>query len=250
MALMAFGPGALYLTRTDLTAQTPYNIGYVNEFSYDETADTKPLYGQNQYALSVGRSTIKATGKAKMAQISGLALNAAFHGSTFTAGSLQLVSAEAHSVPAVSTYTVTITPPNSGTWNSDLGVLYANTGLPFTKVTSVAAAGQYSVAAGVYTFYSADASASVLISYSYTTSTATQQNKIVTNQLIGVSPTFQLDYAMTYLGAQYYLRFYSCIANKLTQQFKINDFMMPELDFEFFQNAAGQIYEASFTSVS
>jgi len=40
--------------------------------------------------------------------------------------------------------------------------------LPLTKAASAPAAGQYSVAAGVYTFNSADANKAVLISYTYT----------------------------------------------------------------------------------
>ena len=74
--MAVFGPGSLYVTRNDIPNQTPVNIGYANEFSYDESADTKDLYGQNQYALVIARGTIKATGKMKAAVVSGLALNA------------------------------------------------------------------------------------------------------------------------------------------------------------------------------
>jgi hypothetical protein len=98
--MAVFGPGSLYITRNDIAGQTPVNIGYAQEFSYDEAAETKDLYGQNQYPLVIARGTIKATGKAKAATVSGLALNAAFNGQSFNVGQLLMAQAEPHTVPA------------------------------------------------------------------------------------------------------------------------------------------------------
>ena len=83
-----FGPGSLFVKRTDLANQSPFNIGYCQEFSYDESGDTKELYGTNQYPLLVARGTVKATGKIKAATISGLALSACFFGQSFSSGQL------------------------------------------------------------------------------------------------------------------------------------------------------------------
>ena len=44
-----FGPGILILTRTDLANQTPYNVGFVNEFSYDFGFDTKQPVANNAH---------------------------------------------------------------------------------------------------------------------------------------------------------------------------------------------------------
>ena len=44
---------------------------------------------------------------------------------------------------------------------------YAATGAPLTPVAGAPGSGQYSVAAGVYTFSAGDAGAAVLISYGY-----------------------------------------------------------------------------------
>jgi hypothetical protein len=256
MPFAVFGPGSLYVTRTDLTNQTPINIGFVNEFSYDESGEVKQLYGQNQYPLSAARGTIKATGKMKAAQLSGLALNAVFHGLTFSTGQLLGSLSETH---VIATNTATVT--NTATFDTDLGVIYAagaNAGLPFVKVTSGPTVGQYSVsAAGVYTFAAADQTAQtalgsvplVAMTYAYTLPSS-GQTKIVTNQPIGYAPTFQIDYITSLNGAPYYVRFYQCIASKLTSQFKLTDFMMPEIDFDFFANAAGQVYKVSYPSVS
>src|SRR5208283_697884 len=60
----------------------------------------------------------------------------------------------------------------SPNFDANLGVAYASSGLQLTPVASSPAAGQYSVASGVYTFSSADAGKAVLITYSYTQSVA------------------------------------------------------------------------------
>ena len=72
-----FGSGALIGTPSG-TNQTPVNFGLIQELTYDEASTTKPLYGQGRRALAIGAGTIKATGKAKMAKISGLAIGALF----------------------------------------------------------------------------------------------------------------------------------------------------------------------------
>lgn len=77
------------------------------------------------------------------------------------------VQAEAQSVPASpGQYTVTALAPY-GPWASDMGVSYAS-GAALTAVATPTAAGQYSVAGGVYTLSAADAGAAVQISYGFT----------------------------------------------------------------------------------
>jgi hypothetical protein len=82
----------------------------------------------------------------------------------YTAGFV--VQNEAQTVPASSVYSVAVNAPN-GNWAVDQGVTYASSGTALTPVASAPAQGQYSVAAGLYTFNAADASQAVLISYSY-----------------------------------------------------------------------------------
>lgn len=241
-----FGPGALFVRRTDITTSQAINIGYCQDFSYDESGETKELYGQNQYPLLTARGTVKATGKIKAATLSGIALNAAFFGQSLSSGQILAALSEAGAVPAMSTYTVTVT--NSANFDTDLGVIYAATGLPLVRGATASAIGIYSVTAGVYSFNSADASAAVLISYAYTDTGG--QKITLANQPIGTTPTFQLDYVSKLYGATYYLRFFNCIASKLTRAHKLTDFMMPEIDFAFFANAAGNVYEMSMSTAA
>lgn len=77
-----------------------------------------------------------------------------------------VLASSAQTVPAASAYTITV--PNGAWFSQDKGVTYAN-GTKMVAVASNPAAGQYSVAAtGTYTFAAADASASVIINYTYT----------------------------------------------------------------------------------
>ena len=76
------------------------------------------------------------------------------------------VQSEAQTVPASSPYQVSAFAPY-GAWASDLGVVYASTGVALTAVAASPLAGQYAVAGGVYTFAAADAGQPVLISYGY-----------------------------------------------------------------------------------
>lgn len=249
----AFGPGILIVTRTDLTTPVAVNIGYAQELSLDFSGSTKELFGQNQYPLVAARSTIKATGKIKAATISGIAWNNVFFGGTLTpAQGFAWVIDEAATVPSpAGPYTITVA--GSATFDADLGVRYTATGLPLQRVNSVSAAGQYSVAAGVYTFNSTDAAAAVLITYTKTVTTATIQKTILTNQPIGTTPTFQMDYYnnLNQPGSTpFAVRLFACIASKLSIAFKLEDFAMPEFDFSLFANSSGQVFENVYPQIS
>jgi hypothetical protein len=245
-----FGPGILWLTRTDIANGTPVNVGFINEFSYDFSFETKQLFGQNQFPLLAARGTAKCSGKMKAATQSGLALNTLLLGGAWTAGTQYDASTTAATLIPTTPFQITPTVPSSGSWNADLGVVYGSAGgntkvgQPLTQVQSAPAAGQYSVSAGVYTFASADnvSGYNVVISFAYTYTTgATGQNQTITNQLIGTTPTFQMDYKTTLYGATYYLRLFQCIGAKWAMAHKITDFALPEYDFEFFANASQQI---------
>ncbi len=238
-----FGPGILWLTRTDVANSTPINVGFCNEFSTDLTYETKSLFGQNQFALLTARGTAKSTGKIKAATLSGQALNTALLGGIWTPGTQYDATTTAATPIPATPYTITPVAPNTGTFNQDLGVVNSTTGEPLTLVASSPTAGEYSHAAGVYTFSAADQTAgvSVLISFAYTYLTAPGQSMTIQNALIGTTPTFQLDYKTTTYGSTYYLRLFNAIGSKWAMAHKITDFAMPEYDFEFFANASQQI---------
>jgi hypothetical protein len=245
--MYSFGSGVLIGTRTDIADATPVNFGLVQEVTIDQSASIKEIHGQFQYPLAGARGTIKTTGKAKVARISGLAFANLYYGITPSSGQLATAFAEAGSVPASTPYTVTVA--NAASFVDDEGVVYAATGLPLTKVTSSPSTGQYSVVAGVYTFNAADAGMSVLTTYTYTIASAGQQIN-VTNPLIGTTPSFQALFYTTFQGQAVTLKLNNCTASKLSFGTKLEDFVMPEFDFSCFADAAGNVMSWSFAEVS
>jgi len=245
--MFSFGSGVLLGQRTDIANATPINFGLVQEVQLDLQFTAKQLYGQFQFPVAVARGQAKASGKAKMAQVSGLAFNNLFFGASMATGQLATSFGEAQSVPGSTPFTISVT--NAATWQDDYGVVYSTTGLPLAKVASAPAAGQYSVASGVYTFNSADATKAVLISYTYTVSGSGQQFTLA-NPLLGVTPTFQAQLYTSFQGKPVNVKLFNCVSAKLAFATKLEDFVIPELDFDIFANAAGNVLQWSFAEVS
>lgn len=240
--MFVFGSGVLIGTPS---GGSPINFGLVQEVSLNVATTTKALYGQYNFPVAIGAGTKKMTGKAKMARISGQALGALFFGIAPSVGSTQTQFGEVATVPATGpyTYTASKTP-----FVSDQGVTYAASALPLKQVTSAPTAGQYAVSAlGVYTFAAADAGASVLISYTYTTSSA-GTSVAVSSALVGPSISFSANlFAQDpSTGKQFSVLLYNCVAEKLSFGTKVEDFLMPELDFQCFANPAGQVCQFNF----
>ncbi len=239
---LSFGSGAVWGERTDVTGSGigPRQFGVLQDIQVDFDWTDKELYGQFQFPVAIARGQGKISGKAKFAQILGLLYTDLFFGTTAATGQFAVAQYEAQTVPASTPYSVTVA--NAATYNDDLGVTYAATGRRFNRVTTPAAAGQYSVnfATGVYTFSAADASAALLISYTY--NVATSGSKLtLTNQIMGTTPTFKATFYTTYGGSGTALRLNACTANKLSLPTKIDDWTIQELDFMAFADASGTI---------
>lgn len=237
MALRSFGSGLLFATNTAANS-TPVQFGTLQDVQLDISRSLKELYGQNQFPVAIGAAQMKITGKAKVGQVNGQLYNDLFFGGTSATGQTKLAYNEAGAIPAVTTYTVTVA--NSATFVDDEGVLYADTGIPFKKVASAPAVGEYSVAAGVYTFAAADASKNVLISYTWADA-ANGQTLSVGNPLQGVQPTFTMIVQRSYNGVQEAFKLWSCISSKLSLPTKMADWGITELDFSCFADSAGRV---------
>ncbi|MDA8259231.1 MAG: hypothetical protein M0Z99_26930 [Betaproteobacteria bacterium] len=241
--MLAFGTGNFYGISSAANS-TPRKFATMQDVQFDLQFTTKQLYGQNQVALDIRRGQAKFTGKAKFAQISGSMLNDLFFSQTATTGLLLSAVGEAGTVSATP---FTVTVANSTTFDTDLGVVYAATGVPLTRVASTPAQGQYSVAAGVYTFSSTDTGAAVLIDYLYTA--ATGGTKVaLSNQSMGTTPTFMGVFSTTASGKNVTLKLNLCTSSKLSLQTKIEDYTIPELDFEVMADAANNIGTLSVAS--
>lgn len=217
---------------------TPVQLGVMQDISLDISFDTKELYGQSQFPVAVGRGKGKMAGNAKVAQISGAAINSLVFGQTMTKGIVSdYYDVTGVAIPATP-FAVTITPPSSGTFSYDLGVRDAN-GLPMTRVASTPTTGQYSMSAGVYTFAAADTGNMVFISYQYTATSTTANKSTVHNVLMGQAPVFKGDLYLPYGGKSLIITIPNCIASKFSIATKQDDFVVPEFGFSGFADSSG-----------
>lgn len=208
------------------------------------------LYGQYQFPLDVARGKTKIEGKIGSGNIDVAAFNTIFFGQTVTGNSekKQAIN-EAGSVPASSTYTITVA--NAAAFSLDLGVTLVTTGQPLTQVASSPSAGQYSVSSGgVYTFNVAQASAAVLINYLYTATTASSGTLNINNQLMGTTPKFQLVASQTYNSKVFTMLLYAITTEKLSLPLKQDDHLISEISFSAFADDLNRIGYMSTTSAT
>lgn len=232
-----FGSGSLWGTNVNANS-TPQEFGAIQDVSLDFSFSVKELRGRYQMPLTVARGAGKIQGKAKTGNISAKLFNDLFFGQSMATGKTATVQNETAAIPTTP-FTVTVT--NGATFKQDLGVKFALTGIPLVRVAAAPATGQYSVneTTGAYLFAAADVALSVMISYTYTT---TGGNTItLSNQLMGITPCFGVTLNEVYDGAAVTVQLYRCTSNKLTFATKLEDFIIPELDFEAMANSAGVI---------
>jgi hypothetical protein len=236
MSQYNFGAGAMY----GIVAGTPPMVskfGTLQEVSIDFSGSIKSLFGQNMFADTAAQGQKKVTGKAKFGRINAQTYNNLYFNQTISTGMTLVAQNEVGTVPTATPWQVTVA--NAATWTEDLGVVYALTGLPLKRVIAVTAAGQYSVVAGVYTFYTGDALAAVYIDYEYTS--ATLGNTIsINNALIGVANTWRSVFNGVFNGKQTTMILNACVSSKLSLiSTKVEDFVVPEIDFEAFCDSGG-----------
>jgi hypothetical protein len=226
---LSFGAGFSFGIRSDVANSTPVPIGIMQDIAVNFSGDLKPLYGGSVFAIAFARGKMKIEGKAKFARMNGRIINDLFLGQAMTTGQVLTALGEAQSVPSATPWTVTAA--NAATFQADLGVFYNATQMPLTKVASAPTVGQYSVSAvGVYTFATADASAAMLLNYTYTATTG--QTIAITQQSMGAVPLFKNVFTTSYQGKVLTLTLNNCASSKFNFGTKLDDWTIPELDFE------------------
>jgi hypothetical protein len=213
---------------------TPVKFGTISDTSFEMDRDIKELYGQLAFPVAIGGGKMKIMLKAKFAQIAGRIWNDLFLGQGMTTGTLTAAQEDltGQAIPTTP-FQITVTPPNSGTFLRDLGVLNSS-GVPMTRVATGPTTGQYSLAAAVYTFAAADVGLSVYVSYAYTYALVSAKSVAFNNIAMGTIPVFGLDLSCRFQGKQAYLRFGQCTAKKLSFDPKQDDFAMTDMDISAF----------------
>jgi len=243
--MYSFGAGVAFATpNTDaygavVANPTPLMFMTTEDVEIDFKFDTKELFGQNQFSVAIGRAKGTISGKVKSANILPGMLETIVFGQAGTAG---LMAVRQDTVGTTIAATVTPTIPNTGTFAADLGVISATTGQPYTRVSSAPVTGQYSIAAGVYTFAAADVGKVVYINFRYTAASVTAARQIALKSLpMGYAPTFRLDQYATYQGESLLFSFNNCVADGIKFDFKNDDFTIPDMGFKICSDAGGNI---------
>ena len=221
-----FGSGQMFLT--PVGGGAPTRFGTLQDVSVEFDGDVKELFGQYGFPVAVGRGKQKVMVKAGNADLDLALYNATYFGDSAVAtGGYSQALNEMQTVPAMSTYTITVT--NAAHFYLDLGVVDA-AGNTYTQVASGPTGFQYSVntTTGVYTFPSTAASVVVYINYLYTVTTG--HTLTMTNQLIGTQPHFALLLSETYNGNWFIMKLNSVICSKLTMPLKLDDFSIQDIE--------------------
>lgn len=246
--MFSFGAGVLWGTPMQdalgatIAAPTPRMFGTMQNSEVDFKFELKELFGEKQFAVAVGRGKGSVTGKASFADLKMGMLEDLVFGQASTAG---LVAVNYDTVGTTAAATVTVTPPSSGTFDADLGVVRASDGRVFKRVSSApAASGEYSVnaATGTYTFHTSDVGQKLYINFRYTTSNPATAKKVsIQNLPMGYAPSFRADLYVAYSGKSYVLTLNRCISEGIKLGNKNDDFATPDLSWKCFADDAGII---------
>jgi len=194
---------------------------------------------------------MEVTGKVEYGKTVARVLSDLLFGSGSATGNYMEADKEADSVPAVSTYVITVA--NAATFLFDLGVVNATTGAIYTCVASGSevAGKSYSLTAatGVYKFAALDASTNVYISYAYSVSTA-GETVTLGNQLQGQVGTFQAAHVLPWGAEQDMFVFYNCLAGSSSLSAKKSGFGNSTLDYTAAVNNNGQLGVATFAEAA
>lgn len=253
-AYIQIGSGRLYLRPVggnEAANPTPIQGFTVQDVTLDVAGEIKELRGQYQFPDDTATTDKKLNGKFGIGRKDLTLFNQIFYADVISVTGQSVAPNVASTVPATGPFTITPTVPASGTFEEDLGVYYTGTGIELLNVATVSAAGQYQINAstGTYTFFSADASANVTISFSYTLTGhgATYQ---IHQQVIGWGPIIEVWIVDVYQplvvsGANVYntIRVYNAKVNKITIGNKRADYSIPEVDWLGYANAAGNVLD-------
>lgn len=248
LAGLQFGSGLIFATPTagNLPVDpTPQQVGVIQDVKLTLGADIKSLFGQLQWPVdsAVGKRTIKGT--INFAQISNVLLNQLFFADSVASGIVQTTAypGEAATIPATP-YQVTV--DESADFVEDLGIVFADTGKPLTRLTTGSpAAGQYTVnvSTGVYTFAAADTGKAVLINYTYSVA-STGTTLQVTSHVMGYGPILSMNIVFPYDQSGIGIYLPNVRLGKIEGGTKLDDYAMWNSDFEAFAGAAGLPFTA------
>jgi hypothetical protein len=220
---------------------TPVQLGTIRDATFDYSQDLVPLESNYAFARDMALGKRKASLKAKYVYWQSVGVAAFLTGSVKTTGLKYLAVNEPGTIPGTP-YQVTVA--QSATWDQDWGVQDLTAAKQLTRVASGPATGQYSVAAGIYTFAAADTTHNVQITYSYT-SAATGATIAMANQLMAPATGFVVRAVSSGTGAKFAgVHFYNAFVAKLTLGLKPDNWADTDVEFEGIEDpATGKVFD-------
>jgi hypothetical protein len=245
-----FGAGRVFMIG-NATNPTPARALVPQSQSIDFKRKLESLFGEKQLAVEVGAGELEITGKVEYAKSNARILSDIMFGVGSAAGSYLEADGEAGTVPATTTYTVTVA--NAANFKIDLGVVNADTGAIYSRVASGSevAGASYSLvdATGVYTFAAGDASANVKISYSYADTTS-GETVTLSNQDQGPTGRFQAVHVLPWGTEQDMFVFNNCLASSSGISAKKSGFGSDTLEYMAASDGSGNVGTATFAEAA
>lgn len=229
-----FSAGSLVLVDASGALPQSKNVGLLKNVEATFESAIKSYFGKKKFAVANATGECKVSGSIGFGHIDG-ALIASVLGGTKTSGR-KLVENKTGLIPATP---FTVTMAHAADFVRDLGVEID--GKTATLVASAPAAGQYSVAAGVYTFAGADTGKSYDINAEYTAVTGSTIK--ISNAQMGSDVVFELDMWNDFRGSHFGLKLYQVILPNLGLKFGNDEFTAQDLKWEANVNAVGDLGE-------
>lgn len=229
-----FSAGSLVLVDSSGTLPQSKNVGLLKNIEATFESAIKSYFGKKKFAVANATGECKVSGSIGFGHIDG-SLIASVLGGTKTTGR-KLAENKSGLIPATP-YQVTIT--HSADFTRDLGVEID--GKTATQVSTTPTAGQYSVAAGVYTFAAADTGKTYDLNAEYSATTGSTIK--ISNAQMGTDVVFELNMWNDFRGSHFGMTLYQVILSNLGLKFASDEFTAEDLKWEASVNAAGDLGE-------
>jgi hypothetical protein len=245
-----FGTGdAIFVPKRDangavIAVPTPVNLASCTDIGIEKKGTAKMHEGKYQYSIAsaIAKRSIEIslTCNVHSAKSMGLSTNEDVLESYDALHSPKTATA----IPATP-FTITPTPPASGTFKNDMGVFWEDGG-QLVRVASAPVAGQYSMAAGVYTFAAADTLKKVFIKYTYSVATGGSSTAEY-NRLQGEAPEYSLILTSgTYRGVTAMFDAPIVLVKDISNPFKNGDYMAQKITVDVLANpSTGHVFTSN-----
>ena len=241
--LNVFDTGILFYIPTDGDL-TPVRIGGLQEVTLDMDFDIKAVRGQLKYPLKFTTGLNGIKGSSKTAVVDGDLLFRVAFGKQGVAGSLTVNLDQVITVPASSPYQVMIFPPSGGTFAFDLGVQIVIGGTTLRRVAGAPSGTDYQVVTvgpgtPKYVFGSSLAGGQVRISYAYDSPAG--HKLVLQNDPMWLAPTMGMMLFQKFGCKSVSFWLPSVVAEKFLWPSRLEEYTIPNLDFQVQQDSTGEI---------